>query len=139
MNQQGGYTKPLPVQREIDKPFWRGAAAGELLLQHCMSCGRWWFPPSEFCPGCLGHNFSWDQASGLGEIWTRIVMHQVYFPSFAGDVPYNVVWVKLDEGPLITSSIVDADPSEIEVGARVIVTFDPVTDDISLPRFRLIP
>jgi uncharacterized OB-fold protein len=66
-------------------------------------------------------------------------MHQVYFPSFAGDVPYNVVWVKLDEGPMITSSIVDADPSEIEIGARVIVTFDPVTDDISLPRFRLIP
>ena len=132
------YNKPLPKTRAVDEPYWEGTRAGELRLQHCLDCGTWWHPPSEYCPGCLGEHYEWRAAAGTGRIWSRIFMHQVYFAGFKEDVPYNVVWVELDEGPMITASVTGASHDEIEVDRRVAVTFDAVTDELTLPRFRLL-
>jgi len=132
------YAKPLPRARKIDEPYWEATLAGELRIQHCLDCDEWWFPPSEFCPNCLGHAFEWARASGSGVIWSRIIMHQLYFKAFADDLPYNVVWVKLDEGPMVTANVVGTDNEGIEIGARVKVVFDPVTETVTLPRFRIV-
>ncbi len=83
------YAKPLPRPRAIDEPYWEAARAGEFRIEHCLDCGQWWFPPSEFCPNCLGHNYEWAKASGFGTIWGRIFMHQLYFKGFADDRPYK--------------------------------------------------
>jgi uncharacterized OB-fold protein len=132
------YTKPLPRPRKIDEPYWEAARRNELRVQRCLECGEWWLPPSDFCPNCLAHNFEWAKASGLGTIWTRIFMHQVYYQAFAGDVPYNIVWVRLDEGPMLTANVVGTANASINVGDRVEVTFDRVTDEFTLPRFRVV-
>jgi uncharacterized protein len=132
------YAKPLPRKRPIDEPYWDGAKEGVLRIQQCQDCQTWFFPPSEFCPEDLSHNWEWKEASGKGTIWTRIFMHQMYYRAFADDIPYNVVWVKLDEGPMITSCVVGSPNEEIEVDRRVEVVFDAVTDDVVLPKFRLV-
>ena len=59
-----------------------------------------------------------------------------YFPSFAADLPYNVVQVQLDEGPRLTANLVNVPNAEITIGMRVEVVFDDVTPEVSLPRFR---
>lgn len=64
-------------------------------------------------------------------------MHQVYYKEFADDIPYNVVWVELDEGLMMTSSVVGATNEDIKVGARVAVCFDQVADEWTIPHFRL--
>lgn len=64
-------------------------------------------------------------------------MHQLHSLSSAVEVPYNLAWVELDEGPLVTSSIVCATNEEIEVSRRVQVTFEQVTPGVTIPRFRL--
>jgi len=74
--------------------------------------------------------------SGRGTVSTFVVFHQRYFPSFANDIPYNVVQVQLDEGPRLTANLVDVPNAEITVGMRVEVVFDDVTPEVSLPRFR---
>jgi hypothetical protein len=132
------YDKPLPSMRKIDEPYWEGTRAGELRIQHCLDCGKWWHPPSEFCPQCLSHHYDWAKASGLGTIWSRIFMHQLYYKAFASEAPYNIVWVALDEGPMMTSNVVGSLHEDIEIGSRVAVEFDAVTAEVTLPRFRII-
>jgi uncharacterized OB-fold protein len=132
------YTKPLPKIRRIDEPYWEGTRSNELRLQNCLDCGQWWFPPAEQCPNCLSQNYAWKPTSGLGTIWGRVFMHQLYYKEFADEIPYNIVWVALDEGPMMTANIVGSPNSEIEVDRRVEVCFDKVSDEITIPRFRLL-
>jgi len=65
-------------------------------------------------------------------------MHHLYFRAFADDLPYNIVWVKLDEGPMMTANVTGTKNELINVGDRVQVTFDAVTDDVTLPRFCIV-
>jgi len=131
------YRKPLPDITGIHAPYWEGTRSGELRLQRCCQCGAYWHLASEFCPGCLGNELQWTPACGLGTIAARIFVHQLNDPSFTAEVPYNVAWVELDEGPLMTANIVGAAKEDIRVGRRVQVFFDAVTPEVTIPRFRL--
>jgi uncharacterized OB-fold protein len=52
-------------------------------------------------------------------------------------VPYAIAMIELDEGVRLMANIVDGVLEEIKIGCRVSVTFESLTDDISLPQFRL--
>ena len=73
--------------------------------------------------------------SGRGTVYTFVMMHQVYHPAFAGDVPYNVTVVQLDEGPFMTTKIVGSGAERPVIGDRVQVTFEDVSESLSLPCF----
>jgi hypothetical protein len=47
-----------------------------------------------------------------------------------------VCLVQLEEGPLLVSNLVGSDTGA-KLGAAVQVVFDPVTDEVTLPKFRL--
>jgi len=120
------YSKPIPTVTAELAPFYQGAQRGELVLQRCRSCGTHRFPPRELC----------SPVSGRGEIFSFNVMHQVYHPGFAGEVPYAVVLVKLEEGPKITSNLVGLAPSDIRIGMKVRVVFERISDEVTLPKFQ---
>ena len=63
-------------------------------------------------------------------------MHQVYHPGFAAEVPYAVVIVKLEEGPKLTSNVVDCPLDEIAIGMPVEVVFEELSPEVTLPKFR---
>jgi uncharacterized OB-fold protein len=120
----------------FDRPFWDACKAHRLLLPYCRACGKPHLPPGPVCPFCFGDAFEWRAASGRGTISTWVVVHQPWFAAFKDDLPYNVVQVELEEGPRMTSSVVGLAHDELRVGLPVRVTFDDVTGDITLPRFR---
>jgi uncharacterized OB-fold protein len=64
-----------------------------------------------------------------------VVFHRVYHPAFARDVPYVVALIELDEGPRMLSNVIDVDPEKVRCGMRVVVKFDDIAADISVPRF----
>lgn len=130
------YAKPLPKLDDVNRPFWDACREGRLDLQKCGSCGHIRYPISHVCPECLSYETNWVTVSGKGEVFSYIVFHQVYNKAFAGDVPYNVAIVQLDEGPRMISNVTGVPNDAVNVGDRVEVTFDPVTDEISIPRFR---
>ena len=47
------------------------------------------------------------------------------------------VLVDLDEGARVITDMVDSQPEDVAVGMAVEVLFDPVTEDFTVPRFRL--
>jgi uncharacterized OB-fold protein len=85
---------------------------------------------------CGSKELRWVEASGRGVIYSYTVIRQNKSPEFVNDTPYNLAIVQLEEGPRMMSNIVDIDLDDLRVDLPVTVVFDPVSDTISLPRFR---
>jgi uncharacterized protein len=128
--------KPLPPPSEALVPFLDAAKNGVLVVQRCGDCGERRFPAREICSACLSRNASWEPVSGKGKVFSFYVMHQVYHPAFASEVPYAVVIVELDEGPRLTTNVVGCRPDEIAIGMPVAVAFEERSPEVSLPVFR---
>lgn len=137
----------LPPPDEESAPFWEGARRGELRIQVCPRSRRLIHPPRTLSPWAPGTAPEWTTVSGRGSIWSFAVPHPPLLPPFSDLAPYNVILVALEEDPrlrlvgnLVTRAgggIGEIDPSTIRIGAPVRVIFDPVSDDIHLPRWVL--
>ncbi|MEW5980124.1 MAG: Zn-ribbon domain-containing OB-fold protein [Acidobacteriota bacterium] len=132
------YAKPLPKPTPWSKPFWAGCREGKLLVQLCGECGKHIFYPKLFCPFCLSRNISWVPSSGKGKIYSYTVVHAYQPTEFSQDVPYVIAVITLDEGVRMMSNIVDCSPEEVRCELSVQVVFEQVTDEFTLPKFRLI-
>lgn len=128
-------TRPTPAITPEMQSFYEGAQRHELRVQRCAGCGALRFPARALCSECLSGESDWVAVSGRGEIYSFNVMHQVYHPGFAADVPYAVVLVQLAEGPKMISNVVGIDTSAVRIGMPVKVVFEPLSDDVTLPKF----
>jgi uncharacterized OB-fold protein len=80
----------------------------------------------------------WVQMRGTGRIYSWIVVHPPVLPAFAGEAPYAVVLVQLDDDPVLrlVGQVVDIPHDQLAAGIEVEVVFDDVTDEITLPKWR---
>lgn len=131
--------KPVPTITPELRPFFEAAKQHRLVVQRCERCGLHRFPPRELCSGCLSREASWVPVSGRGEVFSFNVMHQVYHPGFAAEVPYAVVQIKLVEGVKMISNLVGIAPHDIRIGMPVEVVFEQISDEITLPKFAPTP
>ncbi|OQY67699.1 MAG: hypothetical protein B6D46_06620 [Polyangiaceae bacterium UTPRO1] len=129
--------RPMPELEGELAPFIAAAKEHRLMVQRCTGCGALRFPPREICSRCLSSSAEWTNVSGRGEIFSFNVMHQVYHPAFAREVPYAVIVVKLAEGPKITSNLLDCPIDRINIGMPVEVVFEQISDAVTLPKFRV--
>jgi hypothetical protein len=130
------YKKPLPHPTAVSMPFWQAAKRHELQIQRCGKCSAHVFYPREVCPDCLSSDLSWVKVSGKGTLYSYTIAQAPTHPAFAEDVPYVIAIVELAEGPHITTNIVGSEPEELKVGIPVVATFDDVTPEITLIKFR---
>ena len=131
------YKAPLPNPTPEAKPFWEGLQAHRLQIQRCKDCGTAYFYPRDVCPGCLSANVEWFTASGRGKLHT-FVINQRPARGFPAKGPYVLGIVELDEGPRMMTNIigVEPDPKKLRCDMAVHVVFEPITEEISLPKFR---
>lgn len=130
------YKKPVPVPDHVSAPYWAGCARHELLLQCCDACGTVQFYPRPICLSCMSEQLTWKKANGKGTIHTFSTIRQNRSPGFIEDVPYVLAVVTLDEGPNMTTNIVQCAPEDVRIGLPVEVVFEDISDGISLPKFR---
>jgi hypothetical protein len=128
--------KPLPTISDFNRPFWHATRDHELRLQRCDECALLWAPNSPVCPRCLSEKFQWEKLSGRGKIASWVEFHRLYIPAFAEELPYNVAFVELDEGPRIISNIVGVDRADLKIGMPVEVIFEKVSDEVTVPKFK---
>jgi uncharacterized OB-fold protein len=129
-------SKPIPSITPNMAEFFAGARRGKLMVQRCDDCGQLRFPAYELCSNCLGTRAHWVEVSGRGEVYSFNIMHQVYHPGFASEVPYAVVVIQLDEGPRMVSNLLGIKPHDIRCGLPVEAVFEKLNDEVSLPKFR---
>jgi uncharacterized OB-fold protein len=132
------YNKPLPTPQPESDFYWQKAREHELWLRRCDDCRQGYFYPRDICPECFSRNTSWVQSSGRGTLHTFAIVHRTPHPAFQAGVPYVVAIVELEDGVRIPTNLVDVEPAPtaIHVGMPVVVTFDDVTDEITLPKFK---
>ncbi len=129
--------KPVPVPDADSEPFWSGCRAHRLRIQECTACGTRRFPPHRLCPACHSDQSRWIDASGRGRVYSWItVVHPVPKEVYAGDVPYVVALIELEEGVRMVSNIVGCDPHAVTAAMPVEVTFEPGPSGFVLPKFK---
>ncbi|RMF85370.1 MAG: Zn-ribbon domain-containing OB-fold protein [Nitrospinota bacterium] len=130
------YQKPLPVVDEESRPYWEACKRHELVIQRCKDCGTFRFYPRALCGECLSGNTEWVRASGKGTVYTFTVTYQNRGAGFRDELPYILAYVELEEGVRMLTNIVDCPPEKVRIGMPVEVTFEDVTEEITLPKFR---
>jgi uncharacterized OB-fold protein len=124
------------VETITDRPMWESIAQKRWALQKCGRCGAFRYPPSSICATCHSEDYEWAALRGTGEILSWVIFHRSYFDDYPA--PYNVVAVRLDEGPIVLSNLVGREPSGDWIGHRVEICYQP-HNDLILPRVQLKP
>ncbi len=128
--------KPLPAPDADTAAFWRGLRDGKLLLQHCAACRHVQYYQQPMGRACGSEDIEYRPAGGRGTVHSFSVVHRAPGPAFKADVPYAVLLVELEEGPRMISTYIGGPPEEVAFDMPVMLTFEKVTDEITLPRFR---
>jgi len=69
--------------------------------------------------GADARALTWTPASGRGTVRTFVVFDKPYHPYFKERTPYVVAVVALEEGPEITTNVVDTDVTNVAIGMPV--------------------
>ena len=94
------------------------------------------FYPRSTCPACGCTALAWQPVSGGGSLYTFTLARRPTPPRLSGRIPYVIAVVELDEGPHLTSTVVDVDVDTLRIGDRLNVDFEE-HDDITIPVFRV--
>lgn len=124
----------VPQPDELTAPYWAAAREHRLVIQRC-ACGRLSHPPVASCPDCHSSTFTWETMSGRGSVYAFTWVNHSVHPVSAGQTPYIVVLVELEEGPRILTNLRDCSVEDVHVGLEVQVRFEDLTDEIGLPQF----
>ena len=127
--------RPLPDPDAFARTYWDHARRHELRLPVCDDCGQARAYDTPSCPRCGSDGFHWKRMSGRGNVWSYCIFHKTFVKGLESQLPYNAAVVKLDEGPLLVSSIVVADNNGIRIGMAVQATFEDVSADQTVIRF----
>ena len=136
MTQVPDYKKPVPIPDEASQLFFDGAREHRLMIQQCETCGVMIWPVKSRCDNCMLPTVKWVQASGKATLYSFVLMHQVYHPGFASEVPYTIAQVNLEEGLRILTNLIGCSNSDLQIGMPLEVAFETITDEVTLPKFR---
>ena len=131
----GTYEKPIPQPDATEKPFWEGAAQGELRIQRCPACGHRQHYPRALCTRC-GETPQWEVASGRGSVHTFTIVRQNGAKPFRDELPYVVAIIELSEGVRMMGNITDCAPEDVHIGLAVRAYAVEIEDGIAIPYWR---
>ncbi len=131
------YKKPIPQASPETQHFWDGCREGKLILQRCKETGKAYFPPRPFSPYTGSRDIEEFEASGKAILYSYVINHRPA-PGFEDEAPYAIAVVELDEGPRMMTNIVDCDqtPEALQLDMPLEVTFEEISDEICLPKFK---
>jgi uncharacterized OB-fold protein len=109
------------VMTLYDRPLWDSLERRHMELQKCSDCGAFRYPPGPVCAACHSLDHEWTAVSGGGEILSWVRFHRQYFDDHP--VPYNAVAVRLDEGPILVSTLIGPEPEGEWIGRRVAIAY----------------
>ena len=129
-----------PVVNQDTAFFWEGTQQGELRLQKCNACGELRHPPGPVCPSCHAMDRGYVVASGRGTVFSFLVHHAPQMPG--RELPLTIALVELEESrqarsPIRVVADVRGNPADLAIGDPVVVGWDTVDDELTLPIWEL--
>lgn len=134
---------PLPdLELELLRPYWEGAAAGELRMPTCDACSRLVWYPEEQCRHCGASSWTWTAVDGSATLFSWVVVTHPFLPAFADDTPFVTALVALDADPAarLATRIVDIEPEDLRFEMALQLSFRPlrfggVDGEVTVPFF----
>lgn len=109
-------TTPALPDTPPDRSFQEFLAEGEMRMQQCGDCSRFFFFPRTICPHCGSTALAWQRLAGTGRVYSSTTVRQR--PDRGGD--YNVSLVDLPEGVRLMSRVLGVPPEQVEIGMDVV-------------------
>lgn len=101
--------------------YWKAAAEDELAIGKCKSCAKPYFYPRPLCPLCGSASTELVTASGRGRVHSFSIVRNAKRPT-------ATAIVELEEGPRVTTALVDCDVFELRIDDAVEVSFQRVEE-----------
>ncbi len=129
---------PQPMASNESLPWWEAAAQHRLVVQRCSECSHQRLPPAPICPSCRSSASDWQEVTGRGELYSYTTVHRAISPG--QDLPFVIAVVELEgaEGVRLITNLVDSPLDELEIGLPVEVVWEDMSDDLAIPRFRVV-
>lgn len=129
-------TRREPPVSDESTAFWDATREQRFVLPWCVECETAIWYPRLVCPRCLGSAIEWREASGAATVYACSIHWQPGNGRVADDGPYVVALVDLAEGVRMMSNVIGCEPTEVAVGMRVLLAWEPLSDGRHLPVFR---
>jgi uncharacterized OB-fold protein len=106
----------------LNKHYYRGLLAHQLLAGRCADCSHWHTPLRPRCPNCWSQSVEPTPVSGRGTVY---LLTRLYQGPPSADVDYStprpLVAVELTEqaGLRVATTIVDCPPDQLRIGLPV--------------------
>jgi uncharacterized OB-fold protein len=110
--------RPLPKPTTATQAFWDGAKKGKLMLQWDPTAKKYQFWPRANSVRTGKRNLQWKATSGKGELY-----------SFT--ITYVIGMIELDEGVRIIANLINIKIDDVEIGMRMKVAWEKLSDDIT--------
>jgi uncharacterized protein len=115
--------------------IWRNIPQNYNLTGKICECGSLYFPPREVCTKCGNFDMENYNFEGRGKIVTFTIIRtpisdpegEINETAFR-QIPYILAIIKLDEGPMLTTEIVDTNIEDIKIGQDVDVVFRKILE-----------
>ena len=121
-----------PIPNRDDQYFWTGVDQGRLLARRCVRCSYLQHPPSPMCPQCGSVDWTEQELSGRGVVYSWIVSRH---PTESEQQQRIVALIDLEEGCRFVANLQDVELAAIVAGMPVELLFADV-DGVRLPQFR---
>ncbi len=118
------YAMAFPELRD----FWVAAAAGRFLVRACNQCGKVHWYPRIFCPFCSSEDTAWRASAGRGRLYA-------FSEVVRTASPYVLAFVRLDEGPIMMTNIIDCDPDTLRIDQPVRFVMQACAEGRTVPMF----
>jgi uncharacterized OB-fold protein len=126
----GAAQRPRPVIDPDSREFWRAAGRGVLELSRCTACGNWEHPPRENCAKC-GAATHMEPSSGIGVVYSYIVLHHNTIPGFDGVLPFAIALVEFEGGCRLPARVTGEYDRETLIGSTVQAEFERLSPDLA--------
>jgi uncharacterized OB-fold protein len=93
-----------------------------LEASQCKKCDKTFFPPRLVCSACSGREFETFAMKRTGTVLTHTVV-RTPAPEYSGEAPFAVGIIQMDDGPRLTTQIVDVPMEDIKIGMSVRLEF----------------
>lgn len=133
----GETERPVPEPTPVSRPFWEALAQHRILIQYSPSLQRYVFYPRTLAPGTLADDLEWREIDGRGMLYTYTVTERPTGPPWADALPQILAVVEWDEGPRVSTELIDVEPADIRIGMRVAPVFCADPDSgVTMLRYR---
>ena len=131
-----GRTIPRQSSYVHSEPFWAGAKQGKLMLQYCTETGQFQHYPRPVSIYTGKRRLEWREVAGRWTVYACTVL-RIPGPGLEGRLPLCVATIELHEGVRIIGNVLNCEPTDVKIGARVRLAWDKLSEEVNYPAFEL--